>query len=134
MNLSNVNFSLFRADVEKAFAAVAEKYDCDVTIGKIKYDETLINISIDFKVHGDNGEPSEQVEFNKLCDKYGFKPEHYKKPFVMDGKTFYLVGFHPKARKHYCVISDINDRKFGCTIDAVKICMGLLSDSGFKED
>ena len=30
MNLTNVNFNLFRADVEKALAAVAEKYGCDV--------------------------------------------------------------------------------------------------------
>ena len=125
MNLTETNFNQFRNDVLNALAAVAEKYGCDVTAGKIKYDETLINISIDFKARGDNGESDEQVEFNKLCGNYGFKPEHYKKPFVMDGKTYYLVGFNPKARKYYCVISDINDRKFGCTIPTVKMCLGV---------
>lgn len=125
MNLTKVNFNDFRADIEKALAAVAEKYDCDVTAGKIKYDDTSINISVDFKAQGENGESGEQVEFNKLCSNYGFKPEHYKKPFVMNDKTYYLIGFNPKARKYYCVISDINDKKFGCTIDTVKTCMHM---------
>lgn len=133
MNLSNVNFNAFRADVEKALAAVAEKYGCDVTAGKIKYDDISINLSLDFKARGENGESGEQMEFNKLCGNYGFKPEHYKVPFIMDGKTFYLIGFNPKARKYYCIISDINDKKFGCTVEAVKICMGMLSDLGYKE-
>ena len=125
MNLTNVNFNLFRVDVEKALATIAEIYGCDVTAGKIKYDETSINISIDFKARGENGESGAQVEFNKLCGKYGFKPEDYKKPFVMDGNTYYLVGFNPKARKYYCIISDINGKKFGCTIPAVKIGLGV---------
>lgn len=126
MNLSNVNFNLFREDIEKALAAIAEKYNCDVTAGKIKYDDSLINISIDFKARGKNGESGEQVEFNKLCERYGFKPEHYNNSFIMDGQTYRLVGFNPKARKYYCIIMDNRGKEFCCTIDAVKIGMGLI--------
>ena len=120
MDLSNVNFNLFRADVEKALAAVAEKYGCDVKAGKIKYDSTSINLSLDFLAHGENGESGEQVEFAKLCLKYGFLPSDYRRPVVIDGQTLYLIGFNPKARKYHCIISDLHGRQFGCTPEHIK--------------
>ena len=125
MSLKNTNFEEFRADINAALAAVAEKYGCDVRAGKIKYDDYSINIPIDFNAKGENGESGEQVQFNQACEYYGFKPEHYKKPFVMDEKIFYLTGFNPKARKYHCIIADANGATYGATIDSVKLHVGI---------
>ena len=120
MDLSNVNFNLFRADVEKALAAVAEKYGCDVTAGKIKYDDISINLSLDFKARGENGESGEQVEFNSLCRQYGFAPENYREELWIDGETYFLVGFLPNARKYHCLMEDAAGKKYKVTIDTVR--------------
>ncbi len=125
MDLRNTDFDTFREDINKALTAVAEKYGCDIRPGKIKYDAYSINISIDFNAKGENGESGEQVQFNQACEYYGFKPEHYKKPFVMDEKIFYLTGFNPKARKYHCVIADANGATYGATIESVKLHLGI---------
>lgn len=123
MDLTNVNFDVFRKEVNDALAAVAAKYDCDIDLGKVKYNEDLISISIDFNVKGENGESGEQALFNRVCGGYGFEPEHYNKRFVMENKIFRLIGFNPKARKYHCIIVDENDKKYTANTEAVKECL-----------
>lgn len=121
MNLKNTDFNKFRADIKAALEAVAAKYDCDVDLGKIKYDENSINISIDFNAKGENGESGEQALFNRTCAMYGFSPEDYNKPFTMDEKVFRLTGFNPKARKYHCLITDNTGKVFGATMESVQL-------------
>lgn len=123
MDLTNVNFDVFRKEVNDALAAVATKYGCDIDLGKIKYDSNLINISVDFNAKGENGESGEQAVFNRVCVAYGFEPEHYNKRFVMENKIFRLIGFNPKARKYHCIIVDDNGKKYTANTEAVKECL-----------
>lgn len=125
MDLTKTNFTNMREDILAALAAVGNKYGCDVTVGKIKYDDININVSVDFTARGEDGESGEQVAFNRDCALYGFAPEHYRKPFTMDGKTYYLIGFNHKARKYHCIIADMSGKNFGCTVDAVKLYLGV---------
>ena len=56
MNLVNTDFQQFRNDVLEALAAVAEKYDCEVALGNIRYDMTFIDATLYFKEKRDNSE------------------------------------------------------------------------------
>ena len=120
MNLAETNFKEFRNEVVDALAAVAEKYGCEVTLGKIKYDMTSIDATLYFKAKGENGESAAQIEFNSRCTDYGFTPEDYRKAVCFEGKLYYLVGFNPRARQNYCIIEDKNGKRFICPPAAVK--------------
>lgn len=120
MNLTETNFNQFRDDVLNALAAVAEKYECEVTLGNIKYDMTSIDTTLYFKAKGDNGESAEEAEFKRICENYGFKPEDYNAYVILDDKVYRFVGFNPRARKNHCIIKDINDKQFVCPIEAVR--------------
>jgi hypothetical protein len=126
MNLKNTNFDAFRIEVALALKEVAEKYGCDVNLGKIKYDENEIDIAIEFHARGDNGESGEQALFNRICSSYGFKPEHYNKSFVLDKGVYKLVGFNPKARKYHCIIADESGNKYTAGIESVQRCLGII--------
>ena len=123
MDLTKTNFTNMREDILAALAAVGNKYGCDVTVGKIKYDDININVSVDFTARGEDGESGEQVAFNRDCVAYGFEPEHYNKRFVMENKIFRLIGFNPKARKYHCIIVDDNGKKYTANTEAVKECL-----------
>jgi hypothetical protein len=126
MNLTDINFNMFRAEVETALNAIANKYGCDATLGKIKYNEDVIKAEMTFNARGDNGESGEQALFNRVCGSYGFKPEHYNKPFVLDKETYTLVGFNPKARKYHCIIQNAAGEKFTGTIQTVQAALGII--------
>lgn len=120
MNLAETNFNQFRNDVLNALAAVAEKYGCEVSAGNIKYDNLSIDLTLYFKSKGENGESAEEMDFKANCEKYGFSPEDYQKEFSLNGKTYYLVGFNPRARKNHCIIKDEKGSQFVCSIPTIK--------------
>lgn len=120
MNLTETNFNQFRNDVLNALAAVAEKYDCEATMGNIKYDMTSIDATLYFKAKGDNGESAEEAEFKRVCENYGFKPEDYNAYVILDDKTYRFVGFNPRARKNHCIIKDTNGKQFVCPTEVVR--------------
>lgn len=121
MNLTETNFNQFRNDVLNALAAVAEEYGCEVTMGNIKYDMTSIDATLYFKAKGENGESAEEAEFKRICEDYGFKPEDYNHCFLMDGKSYNLIGFNPRARKNYCIVRETQSGKtYVCPPTAIK--------------
>ena len=121
MNLANTDFKQFRNDVVDALAAIAEKYGCEVTAGNIKYDTSSIDLALYFKAKGENGESAEEMDFKKYCGNYGFKPEDYNHCFLMDGKSFNLIGFNPRARKNYCIVRESQSGKtYVCPPTAIK--------------
>lgn len=114
MNMATVDLKKFRNEVELALAAVAEKYGCEVAAGNIKYDTTSVDIAVYFKSKGENGESAEEVDFKKHCKDYGFSMEDYGMKFTLDGKTYRLIGFNPRARKNSCIITDSNGKQYAC--------------------
>ena len=123
MNMTSINFNNFRNEIEVALATVAEKYGCEVTAGNIKYDNTSIDISLAFKAKGENGESAEEVDFKKLCNRYGFGPDDYNSVILAGGKAYRFVGFNTRARKNTCILKDANGKTYSC--EAAIIRMGM---------
>lgn len=59
--------------------------------------------------------------FEKECQWFGFKPEHYKAKFTLQGKEFELIGFNPRSPKNCCSIQCVTDGKtYKCGDEVVK--------------
>ena len=104
MILTKEQFVALRSEMETALAAVAEKYNCDVSIGNIRYDDINTDITVSFRSKGTDGKTADQLNFEKYCGQYGFKPEDYGFTFTDKNKTYTFVGFNPRARKNYCLL------------------------------
>lgn len=104
MIMTKEQFADLRYEMEKALAAIAEKYNCDVSIGNIKYDDINTDITVSLRSKGENGKSADQMNFEKYCGQFGFKPEDYGFTFTDKKKTYTFVGFNPRARKNYCLL------------------------------
>lgn len=124
MIMTKEQFNQFRSEMEAALATIATKYNCDVSIGNIKYDDINTDISVSFRSKGTDGKTADQLNFEKYCGQFGFKPEDYGFAFTDKGKTYTFVGFNPKARKNYCILR-CGDKTFVTSPDGIKIQMAM---------
>lgn len=124
MIMTKEQFAALRSEMEAALSTIAEKYNCDVSIGNIKYDDINTDISVSLRSKGEDGKSADQMNFEKYCHQFGFKSEDYGFTFTDNGKTFEFVGFNPKARKNYCILR-CGDKTFVTSPDGVKVHMAL---------
>jgi len=96
--LSKKEFEAFRNELEEATKALANKYNVNIKAGHIKYTNNSFNLGLEVTKKEINGKSFEQVEFEKLCLLYGFKPEDYNKQFTSHGRKFAIYGFNNRAR------------------------------------
>ena len=128
MIMTKEQFNQLRYEMEIALAAIAEKYNCDVSIGNIKYDDINTNISVSLRSKGADGKSADQLNFEKYCGQFGFKPEDFGFTFTdKDGKVYTFIGFNPKARKNYCMLR-CGDKTFVTSPDGVKFQMALRGE------
>lgn len=98
----------FRKDFKLAMKELEKKYGFDIELGNITYahDEKSFTGKIE-AVKVEEGKTREQADFEKNAHLYGFKPEDYKKEYIVKGVTYQLIGFNRKARKNPFLIRDI---------------------------
>jgi hypothetical protein len=102
---------------ELAFS-LANKYNANIKAGKINYTNTNFTLDLQVSKKEINGKPFEQVEFENYAILYGFSKEDYNRTFNMNGKTFTLYGFKPRASKMPVLArgTDGKNYKFGVEI------------------
>lgn len=120
--LSNKEFKQFRADVDAALASVGEKYGVDIKCGNISYGSNHFDTRLNATKKVVNGVSYEQAEFERVCLIYGFDPEDFGKEFEVQGKTYKLIGFNPKARKKP-IIAECEGTRYVFDSNAVKYLM-----------
>ena len=125
MQFNSKDFTNFRNDVNEALEEIANKYGVNITTGKIKYSE--FDFTMELKaIKQEEGLDGNQKEFEKVCFLFGFKPEHYKARFSLQGREFELVGFNPRSPKNCCSIKSVTDGKgYKCGDEAVKRALKL---------
>ena len=104
MIMTKEQFAELRYEMENALTAIAEKYNCDVSIGNIKYDDINTDIVVSLRSKGENGKSADQLNFEKYCGQYGFEPNDFGFTFTEGKKTYTFIGFNPRARKNYCLL------------------------------
>lgn len=132
MKFNSNEFNNFRNEVNEALKVIGEKYQVDITTGKIKYSE--FEFSMELKViKQEEGLDGKQKEFESMCHLFGFKPEHYKAKFTLQGEQFELVGFNPGSPKNNCSIqSVISGKGYKCSDEAVKRALDIKAVYSFR--
>lgn len=118
MIMTKEQFAALRKEMEDALSFIADKYNCEVKVGKIAYDEITTEIKLTLNSKGENGKSAEQLQFEKYCRNYGFEPEDYGMTLTEKGKTYAFIGFNPNARKNYCLLRS-EGKTYTCAIDFV---------------
>lgn len=118
MILTKDEFATLRTEIETLLSPLAVKYGCEITAGNIKYDEILTTVSLQFKSCAD-GKSADQLNFEKYCIQYGFKPEDYGFTFTEKGKTFTFKEFKTSARKYPCVCECSDGKSYAFTMEAI---------------
>jgi hypothetical protein len=120
--MTKEEFSTLRTEMVEALGAIATKYNCDIEVGNIKYDDITTSVAVTFHSKGKDGKSADQLNFEKYCNFYGFKAEDYGRVVVIEGKNYSFVGFNPKARKNYCLIRR-DGKTYATSVDSVKYCL-----------
>ena len=108
---TKLQFELFRNELLEATKSLCQKYEVDITAGKIKYDNTKFNIDLLVTKQEVNGKSFEQAEFEKLAVYYGFLESDYNKEFTNNGKRFAICGFKQSARTMPIIARCLDDGK-----------------------
>lgn len=124
----------FRKDFENTVKELERKYGFEVKLGSITYNPG--GTSFEGKISAikiQDGKTGEQIKFEKEAEIYGFKPEDYKKEYVVDNKKYLLVGFNAKATKNKYIIQDVvTGTKYNC--DSGYLGLGKLTMSSTDEE
>lgn len=88
----------FRKDFKEAVKQLEQQYGVEIKLGNISYNTNNFHGKMEvFEIS--DGKNAEQLQFEKLCSLYGYKPSDYGREFVSQGDRFKLVGFKPQAQK-----------------------------------
>ena len=124
MIMTKEQFAALRKEMETALSEIADKYNCEVSVGKIKYDDISTEITVSLNSKGEDGKSADQLNFEKHCGQYGFAKEHYGFTFTEMGKTYTFVGFNTRARKNFCLLRS-GDKTFTCAPELVLKHLGV---------
>lgn len=85
MEFTKKEFTNLRADLDKAFAEIGQKYNINLSIGSITYNPYEFSA----KLKGEKlDEDIRRKKFEELCGDYGFKRKTLKKILPLTVKFF----------------------------------------------
>lgn len=114
MKITKTTLNNFRADFEKTVKALEEQYQVTIDLGSITYEDTKFTSRITVvTTEKIDGKSAEQIDFEKLCGLYGFKPSHYNVEFNYNGELFKLIGFNTRASSKPCRVQRVSDKRIG---------------------
>ena len=116
---TNEQLKEFRIEMADALREFAADHNLVVDAGNISYDSNSFTIKISCTQKPEDGKSIEQVDFEKYCGAYGFRPEDYGKTFIEGNDTYAFVGFLPKGRKYQALVKK-GDVSYKVTLDAVR--------------
>ena len=118
---TKAQFEEMGREIAEALSAVAQRYDCNIAIEGIKYDDMNTHITINFKSKSnENGEEYEVAEFKKYCDKFGFTIQDYGKKIKLTNCCGTFIGFFPNGRKYTCRVRGEDGKFYKATADCIR--------------
>lgn len=111
-------------EIKHALKAVAEKHNMNIDLGGITYSNIEFHTKLTVKLRELNGKSVDQIEFERYCMIFGFKPEDYlriaNKPG--QGHLFRIVGFKPNSPKFSLLVEDVDTgARYGLAENARKL-------------
>jgi hypothetical protein len=92
--------------------SVEEKFGVTVNFGGGTYDETTFNVKLTVKTTDKEAlEKNGRIEWDAVCELYGFKKEDYKAKFQSNGVTYTAESFMPRRSKFNLLGFDENGKR-----------------------
>lgn len=125
--MSNAEYNVIRADINKALEQVGKKYGVQFKAGNVRVAEGYADFKLQMAIVRADGtvETVEADTFKRLHSVYGFELNQLYQKFVMGGKTYSLMGINTSSSKLPVVIMEISSGKMlKANLDSVKNAMG----------
>lgn len=114
-------------EVREALKAVGLKHNMDIGIGNVTFTATQFSAKMTAQVKELDGKSLEQIEFEKYCSLFGFKPEDYRRVAnrPSQGHLFRILGFKPSSPKFCLQVEDVSTgARFGL-VDTARRLWGI---------
>lgn len=98
--MTTIMLKEIREDVNKALIEVGKKYNMQMHLGNISYDECGFKGKLIATLNDIDGKHPTQVNFEKYCNIYGLDVTDYNKEFTRSGKTFIVKDIKVSSRKY----------------------------------
>jgi len=98
MGFSKNDLTRFRDEFKNAVAELELKFNVDISLGTIRYDEKEFSSKLTVIKLGDTNEPKDQLKWNAQCKKFGLTPEHFGKTMEIRGEIYTIIGLKPSAK------------------------------------
>lgn len=113
MEMNNQSIQQFRKDFADAVKALEEKYDVDISLGRITYDFNSFHGTLTTNAKG-----ADKAEWIRYCGMYGFKPEDYGKTFDYKNRKYTITGIKSGSKYPISAVRD-DGKDFNFSPDAI---------------
>lgn len=116
-----------RAEMEQFMTGLQEKYNFTFNFQSVTWNADSISFKIETTQRQfSNGEvvPTNKTSWNKNCERYGLRPEHFGKTFVSEGVTHELYDINT-SKKKYSIITQSSKGLFGWAPIDVRYRLGI---------
>lgn len=114
MKINKQTLEQFRKDFAETVSALEKKYDLDISLGSITFEDNEFHGKLTARKKG-----LTNVEWNTYCSRYGFEPEDLGKTFIYGRKEYTITGIKPGTKYPITTIRE-DGKKFSFTPDAIK--------------
>lgn len=99
---TNVNraYDALVPELERIGREISMKF----TLGAFRYDRDGMRVQLKIIPNGNDGEPADQIIWNRHAPTYGFREDDFGRIIKIDNECFEIAGFKPSARKYHVVI------------------------------
>lgn len=102
MKFNPTNLKTMREEFKNAVKDLEKKYDIEIKMGNISYQELEFTTKVTFTSKEKESEENERKEFEKWCTLYGLRKEDYGATLKNKGEEFTLIGFEV-SRPKFCI-------------------------------
>ncbi|MDN2483838.1 hypothetical protein [Vibrio agarivorans] len=118
--------SIIRQKLEEAHKAIEVELGVKIQVGNMSYSPDGDNVTTKIEVSLEGAESKEMKSLRQHANLLGLEEKHLTQEFQMNGKTFTLRGFNPRAPKQCMLIREVGTTNdYTTTEDAVKRSLGI---------
>lgn len=119
-NFDKQTLDNFRIDFDSAMIDLQEKYGIRIKLGGINYTQTNFTSKITVDLVPEDGKSIDQANFEKYCNLFGLKKEHYGHPVLLqDNTSAVIVGISITKRKYPVIVKTKNGKRYCMTSSTI---------------
>jgi len=113
---------LLRQQLEAHLKTLADNLDLNIQVGRATFTPNNVTFKMEIaKINNDGVVVNRAVtDFERCALLYGLKPDDLNRTFVMDGKTYKIVGLKTRRSK-YPILCECNGKTFKMSAQMVKM-------------